>query len=72
MEDEVRAHLLAGVLVADEAAVPVAEPVLGLVVVTFPHPQVPEHVLEDGLPEVPLHLVLAFEGLGQVFGLIAN
>ena len=71
MEGEVGAHLTACLFVLDDIALFVAEPDFGLVVVPFTQALGFEYVLKYGLAEDALHLVLAFEGAGQVLGLVA-
>ena len=69
MEDVVRTHALAAVLVEDYAAQLVPERFFPVKIPAFHHAFVQEHVVEDYLAPGARHLVLSLEGLGQVIGL---
>ena len=68
MQHEVGPHSVPGLFVHDEIAVLVAQPEFGLVIVARPESLFLEYILQYGFAEVALHLVPAFEGLGEVIG----
>ena len=72
MEDVVRTHPLAAVVVVDRLTEGVAERLLPVEVAALHHAFVDQHVVEDDLAPAAGCLVLALEGRGQVVGLGAD
>ena len=72
MQDEVRAHTLVGILVAEDVAMLVPESLFLIIVTALLESFCSKEIVQDDLAPVALSLVPAFQRIGEIVGLVSD